>query len=112
SAAVEGFGGADQGDAAAGDDAFLDRGAGRVQGVFDAGLFLLELGLGGGADVDLRHAAGEFGQAFLEFFAIVIGSGGVDFLADLGDTALDGFYFAAAFDDRGVVVIDGDFLGD
>ena len=35
-----------QGHAAAGHDAFLGRGAGGVQGVFDAGLGLLHVGLG------------------------------------------------------------------
>ncbi len=37
---------ADQRDAAAGDDAFLDRRTGRVQRVFDAGLLFLHLDLG------------------------------------------------------------------
>src|SRR5205807_3703496 len=43
--------------AAAGDDAFLDRRAGRVQRVLDAGLLLLHLGLGRRADVDDGNAA-------------------------------------------------------
>src|SRR5205814_1116965 len=53
-------GGADDGDAAAGEDAFFNRGAASVQGVFDSCLFLLHGDFGGGADVDLGDAAGEF----------------------------------------------------
>ena len=41
---------AEQGDAAAGDDALLDGRLGRVHRVLDAGLLLLHLGLGGRAD--------------------------------------------------------------
>jgi hypothetical protein len=73
--------GAQQGDAAAGDDALLDGRAGGVQGVLDAGLLLLHLGLGGGADVDDGHAAGQLGQALLELLAVVVAGGG---LLDLG----------------------------
>ena len=47
-----GIQGADQGDAAAGDDALFDGRLGGVERVFDAGLFLFHLGLGGSADVD------------------------------------------------------------
>ena len=71
-------GGADHGDAAAGEDAFFDRGAAGVQGVLDAGLLFLHGDFGGGADVDLGHAAGQLGQAFLEFLAVVIAGGVVD----------------------------------
>ena len=86
---VDGGLGADQGDAAAGDDAFFDGRAGGVQGVFDAGLLLLHLGLGGGTDVDDGHAAGELGQALLELLAVVVGGGFLDLAADLVDPALD-----------------------
>ena len=44
--AVEDRGGVDEGGAATGDDALLDRGAGRGDGVLDAVLLLLELDLG------------------------------------------------------------------
>src|SRR5207237_6225156 len=97
--------------AAAGDDALFHRGAGRVQRVFDAGLFLLQLRLTGGADVDLRHAAGQLGQSLLELLAVVVGGGDVDLAADLLDAALDRLGVAGALDDRGVVVVDLDLLG-
>ena len=54
--------GADQGGAAAGDDAFFDRGAGGVQGVLDQGLAFFHFRFRGGADVDLGDTAGEFGR--------------------------------------------------
>ena len=82
-----------------------------MQRVFDAGLLLLQLGFGRGADVDLRHAAGELRQALLELLAVVVAGGDVDLAADLLDAALDGLGLAGAFDDRGVVVVDRDLLG-
>ena len=51
----------EQHDAAARDDAFLDRGAGRIERVVDAVLALLHLDLGGAADANDRNAAGQFG---------------------------------------------------
>src|SRR5258706_104368 len=51
---VEHAGGIEQRHAAARDDAFLDRGAGRVHRVVDAILALLHLDLGGAADPDHR----------------------------------------------------------
>ena len=79
--------GAHQGDAAAGDDAFLDRRTGGVQGVLDAGLLLLHLDLGGGTDLDDGHTAGQLGQALLELLAVVVGGGLLDLGADLLATA-------------------------
>ena len=56
----------DEGDAAAGDDAFFHRRTGGVEGVFDAGFLFLHLGLGRGADIDDGHTTGELGEALLE----------------------------------------------
>ncbi len=52
-------------DAAARDDAFLDRGAGRMHRVVNAILALLDLDLGRTADADDRNAAGQLGQTLL-----------------------------------------------
>ena len=93
-------GGADDGDAAAGEDAFFDRGAAGVQGVFDAGLLFLHRDFGRGADVDLGDAAGELGEALLELLAVVVAGGAVDLVLELLDAALDGLVVAGAFDDR------------
>ena len=103
--------GPQQGDAAAGQNAFFDGRAGGVQGVFDAGLLFLHFAFGRGADVDLGHAAGELGQPLFELLAIVVAGGVVDLAADLVDAALDVGALAGAFDDRGVVLVDDDLLG-
>ncbi len=102
---------ADERDAAAGDDAFFDRRAGGVQGVFDAGFLLLHLGFGRGADIDDGDAAGELGEALLELLAVVVAGGFFDLAADLVDAALDVGLLAGAFDDRGVFLVDRDALG-
>ena len=97
--------------AAAGDDAFFDGRAGRVQRVFDARLLFLHFGLGRGADIDDGHAAGQLGEAFLQFLAVVVGGGFLDLAADLVDAALDICWWTVAFDDRGVFLVDDDALG-
>ena len=75
--------------AAAGDDAFLDRGARGVHGVLDASLLLLQLGLGRRAHFDHRHAAHQLGQALLQLFPVVVGGGFFDLSAELLDAAFD-----------------------
>ena len=73
----------DQSHAAAGENAFFHRCASGVQGIFHAGFLLLHFGFRAGADGNNRHAAGQLGQAFLEFFAIVIAFGIFDLIANL-----------------------------
>ena len=102
---------AQQRDAAAGDDALLDRRLGRVHRVLDAGLLLLHLGLGRRADLDHRHAADQLGQPLLQLLAVVVGGRLLDLGADLLDPALDVLGLAGALDDRGVVLVDRDLLG-
>src|SRR5581483_8606410 len=80
--------GPQQGGATAGHDALLDRGPGRGHGVFDAVLLLLELDLGGGADLNDRHTAGELGQPLLELLTIPVRVGVIDLGLDLLDAAL------------------------
>jgi hypothetical protein len=82
-----------------------------VQGVLDAGLLLLHLGLGGGADVDDGHAAGQLGQALLELLAVVVGGGLLDLATDLLRRGPGCRSFAGAIDDGGVVLVDHDALG-
>ena len=64
--------GMDQGGTATGHDTFLYGGAGGVQGVIDAVLALLHLDLGRAADADYRNAAGQLGQAFVQFLLVII----------------------------------------
>ena len=108
---VDSGAGPDQGGAAAGDDAFFDGRTGRRQRVFDAVLLLLELHLGGRADLDDGDAAGQLGQPLLELLAIPVGVGVVDLALDLGDAALHLVLGAGAFDDGGVVLGDDDLAG-
>src|SRR5581483_2233966 len=107
---LEGDGGADERDAAAGDDAFLDRGARGVQRVLDAGFLLFHLDFSGRADVDDCDAADQLREALLELLAIVIRGRLVDLRADLLDAAFEIRLLAGAVDDRRVVFIDDDAL--
>ena len=76
--ALERLGGVEESDAAAGNDAFLDRGAGRVERVVDAVLALLDLDLGRAADLDHGDAAGELGKALLELLLVIVAGGVLD----------------------------------
>ncbi|EME96580.1 DNA polymerase II large subunit [Streptomyces mobaraensis NBRC 13819 = DSM 40847] len=103
--------GVDQGGATTGDDALLDRGAGRGDGVLQTVLLLLELDLGGRAHADDAHAAGELGEALLELLAVPVRVGGLDLGLDLGHAAGDLGGVALAVDDGGVVLGDGHAAG-
>ena len=109
--ALERLGRVEQRSAAARDDAFLDRGAGRVERVVDAVLALLHLDLGRAADLDHRNAAGELGQPLLQLLTVVVGRRVLDLLADRSDAGLDRLARAGAVDDRRVVLVDRDALG-
>ena len=100
-----------QGDAATGDDALFDGGTGGRQRVLDAVLLLLELHLGGGADLDDGDAAGQLGQPLLELLAVPVGVGVVDLALDLRDATLDVLVGAGTLDDGGVVLGDDDLAG-
>ena len=82
--------GAQQRDAAAGHDPFFDRRARGMQRVFDTGLLLFHLGLGGGADLDDRHTTGQLRQPLLQLFAVVVGGRLFDLRPELLDAAFDG----------------------
>ena len=94
-----------------GDDAFLDRGAGRIERVLDAVLALLDLDFGGTADLDHGNTAGELGQTFLQLLAVVVRGGFLDLRLDLGNAALDVVLGARTIDDGGVFLGDVDLLG-
>src|SRR5580698_153069 len=94
---------ADQRNAAARDHAFFDRRTGCVQRIFDAGLLFLHFDFGRRADFDHGNAAGELGNALLQFFLVVVGSRFLDLLANAVDAALDVGGLAGAVDNRGVL---------
>ncbi len=102
---------AQQSNAAAGYDAFFDSRAGSVHGVFNASFLFLHFGLGCGADLDHGNAADQLGQALLQFLAVVVAGGLLDLAADFLHPAFDLLGLAVAFDDGGVVLVDGDLLG-
>ncbi len=103
--------GAQQRNAAARDDAFLDRRSGGVEGVVDAVLLLLDLDLGRAADADDRDAARELGETLLELLTVVVRGRLLDLRLDLPDAALDVLLGPGAVDDRGVLLLDADALG-
>src|SRR5262249_14392352 len=101
---------ADERHAAAGDDPLFHRGASRVQRVLDAGLLLLHLGFGRGADVDHGDTTSELREALLELLLVVIRGALVDRRANLVDAALNLLVLARTIDDGGVVLVDHDAL--
>ena len=109
--AVERLDGAQQSDAAARQDAFFDRRAGGVQGVFDAVLLFLHFDFGRAADADDRDAARELGQSLLKLLAVIVRGGFLDLRLDLGDAGLDVLLLAIAVDNGGVFLVETDLLG-
>src|SRR4029079_9602719 len=84
---------------------------GRLEGVLDAVLLLLHLGLGGSADLDHRDAAGQLGQPLLQLLAVEVGVGRLDLGLDLLDPDLDLLALTGAVDDRGGVLVHDDLAG-
>src|SRR5204862_2328190 len=90
-----------QRDATTRDDALLDGRLRVAYGVLDAVLALLQLDLGGRADLDDGNAAGQLGQPLLQLLAVVVGVRLLDLGPDLVDPALASLGVAAAVDDGG-----------
>ena len=102
---------AQQGHAAAGEDAFFDRRAGGVQGVFDAGLGLLHVGFGAAPTemiatppVSLASRSWNFSWSYSLSVSSI-------WLRSCSIAGLDLVRLAGALDDRGVVLVDLDLLG-
>src|ERR1700730_13396746 len=109
--ALELLGGAQQGDAAARDDAFFHGRTGRMHRVINAILALLDFDFGGAADADHRDAAGELGQTLLQLLTVVVRGGFLDLRLDLRDAGFDVGLLAGAVDDGGVLLVDHHLLG-
>ena len=75
--------------ATAGDEALLDGRTGRRERILDAVLLLLELDLGGRADLDDGDATGQLGEALLELLPVVVRGGVLDLRLDLAHAGLD-----------------------
>ena len=67
-------------------------------------LLLLQLDLGGRADLDDRDATGQLGEALLELLFVVVRGGVLDLRLDLGHSGLDLVRLAGSVDDRRVVL--------
>src|SRR5439155_8637149 len=98
---IERFLRANECDAAAGDNTFLDRRARGMQCIFHASFLLFHLGLSGSADVDHGYSAREFCQTFLEFLTIVIARRLFDLTANLTHSTLNVALLAFALDNSG-----------
>ena len=96
--------------AAARNDAFLDCRACGMHSVFNASLLFLQLGFRCRAHFNHRNSAHQLRQPLLQFLAVVIGSGVFDLRAHLFHAAFDVRRLARAFDERGVVLINRNFL--
>src|SRR5207302_4580333 len=107
---VQGAAGADVSDSAAGDDAFLDRRAGRVQRVLYAGLSFLHLDFGRGAYLDDRNAASELGHPLLQLFLVVVAGDFLDLGADALHPRLDRLGIAGPVDEGGLFLVYFDAL--
>src|SRR6266852_976385 len=108
---VEGRDATGQGYASAGDNTFLDGRAGGMHRVFDTGFLFLHFGFGGGADFDYGYASDQLRQPLLQLLAIVVAGGLVDLSANFFHAALHVAGLAFTFDEGGVVLVDGNFLG-
>src|SRR3954449_10169916 len=109
--ALELLGGAQQGDAAAGHDAFFNSRTGRMHRVINAILALLDFDFRRAADADHRDAASELGQTLLQLLAVVVRGGFLDLRLDLLHARFDVGFLAGAVDDRGVLLVDHHLLG-
>src|ERR1700730_10303790 len=108
---AERLGRAQERDPAARQDAFLDRGAGRMDCVVDAIHAVPYLDLGRATDADHRDAAGELREAFLQLLTIVVRGGLLDLGLDLSDACFDVGLLAGAADDGRVIFLDRHLLG-
>ena len=97
--------------AAAGDNAFFNGCAGGVHGIFHAGFRFLHFGFGCGADFDYGDATDQLRQPLLQLLAVVVAGGLSIWLRISFTRPCDSPRLAFAFDDGGVVLVDGDLLG-
>src|SRR2546428_5960060 len=89
----------------AGDHALFDARTGGRERVLDAVLLLLELHLGGRADLDDGDAAGELRETLLELLLIEVAGGLLDLRLDLLDAPHDLVLLPVALDERRLVLV-------
>lgn len=71
----ENNGSLEEGDSSSGDDSFINRCFGRIEGIFDAEFLLFHLDLTCGTDFDNRDPTCELRNPFSEFLSVIIGFG-------------------------------------
>ncbi|BBG29711.1 RTX toxins and related Ca2+-binding proteins [Zymobacter palmae] len=91
---------ADQSSTTARYDAFFDGSASRVQRIFNACFLLFHFDFGRCADTDNGNTACQFGNAFLQFFAVVVRRSFFDLGTNLSNACFDVCFNASAVDDR------------
>jgi len=96
--------------AAADDNAFLGSRFGGVQRVVQQVLAFLHFRFCRGSGFNDGNAAGQLGQAFLKFLAVVITGGFFYLAANLLAAGFNVFFRAFAFDNRCVFLADDDFF--
>src|ERR1035438_4526251 len=79
--------------------------------IFHARLRFFHFGFGRGSYFDHRYATDQLGQPLLQLLAVVVAGGLFDLSTNFFYAALHLTGLAFAFDDGGVVLVDGDFLG-
>ncbi|MCY1305009.1 hypothetical protein D9M69_620400 [compost metagenome] len=102
---------AQQRDAAARYDAFLDRGPRGVQGVLDARLLFLHFDLRGGANPDHCHAPRQLGDPLLQLLLVVVAGRLVDLTPNSLDTRFHRSALARPADEGRAFLLNLDALG-
>src|SRR5262249_48384983 len=103
--------GAQQSDTTPGENAFLNRGPGRMHGIVNAVLAFLHLDLSGATDADHGNPARKLRQPLLQLLTIVVGGSFLDLRLDLSYTSLNIVLLAGTTHDRGVLLLDRHLLG-
>src|SRR5690554_7027604 len=93
-----------------GNDTFLNSCTGCAQGIVNTVFLLLHFNFGSCTYVKHGNTAGQLSQTLLKFLTIVIRSSIGNLCLDLRCTGIDGVFRAAAINNGGVLLIDGDFL--
>src|SRR5205085_6714706 len=107
---VEGLRRTHQRDSAAGNHPFLRRRASGVDGVLDAHLLLLHLGLCGRADAYDCDASGELSESLLQLLAVVVRSGPLDPVTYGRDATLNPLARACPLANRRAPLVNDDAL--
>ena len=82
-----------------------------MKSVFDTRFLFFHVGFGGSSDVNLSDTTGKLGEAFLQFFAIILGGSNIYFITDGTNPAGKNFTVACTIDEDCGIRIDNDSPG-